>query len=67
MVELNREMRQIRGDGGSHRKQLGLERISCGSQLTIPKTAGMDPVASGNNTDTRSSKSNQASYTPDFS
>jgi len=36
MVELSTRNRQIRGDGGNHHEKLGLERISCGTQLTIP-------------------------------
>jgi len=57
----------MRGDGGNHHEKLGLKRISCASQSTIPDTAGTtaDPV--GKNIDTRSSKSNQASCTPDCS
>jgi len=57
----------IRGDGGNHHKKLGIQRISCASQLTIPDTAGTSPNPSGNNTDRRSSKPNQASHTPDLS
>jgi hypothetical protein len=41
--------------------------MSCGSQYTIPNTAGTSPDLVGNNTDTRSYKLNQASHTPDFS
>jgi len=65
MVELSTRKREIRG-GGNHHK-LGLKRISCASQFTIPDTAGTSPDPAGNNTDTRSSKPNQASRTPDFS
>jgi len=57
----------MRGDGGNHHEKLGLKRISCASQLTIPDTAGTTPNPAGKNTDTRSSKPNQASRTPDFS
>jgi len=57
----------MRGDGGNHHEKLGLKRIPCASQLTIPDTAGTTPDPAGNNTDTRSSKPNQASHTPDFS
>ena len=74
MVELSTRKRQIRGDGGNHHENLGLERISCVSQLTIPDMAGTSPDPAGYNTDTRSSKPNQASSkpnqasrTPDFS
>jgi len=67
MVELSTRKREIRGDGGNHHEKLGLKRISCASQLTIPDMAGTSPDPAGNNTDTRSSKPNQASRTPDFS
>jgi len=67
MVELSTGKREIRGDGGNHHEKLGLERISCASQLTIPDTAGTSPDPAGNITDTGSSKPNQASRTPDFS
>jgi len=55
----------MRGDEGNHHEKLGLERISCASQFTI--TAGTTPDPAGKNTDTRSSKPNQVSRTPDFS
>ena len=67
MVELSTRKREIRGDGGNHHEKLGLERISCASQLTIPDTAGRSPDPANNNTNLRSSKPNQASRTPDFS
>jgi len=67
MVELSTRKREIRGDGGKHHEKLGLKRISCASQMTIPYTAGTSPDPRGNNTGTRSSKPNQASRTPDFS
>jgi len=67
MVQLSTRKREIRGDGGNHHEKLGLQRILCASQLTIPDTAGTSPDPAGNNTDTRSSKPNQASRTPDFS
>src|SRR5882757_4912419 len=57
----------MRGDGGNDHEKLGLQRISCASQLTIPDTAGTTPNPAGKNTNTRSSKPNQASCTPDFS
>jgi len=67
MVELSTRKREIRGDGGIHHEKLGLEKIPCASQLTIPDTAGTIPDPVGNITDTGSSKPNQASRTPDFS
>jgi len=57
----------MRGDGGNHHDKLGIKRILCASQLTIPDTAGTTPDSAGKNTDMRSSKRNQASCTPDFS
>jgi len=58
---------EMRRDGGNHHQKLGLERISCASQITIPDTAGMSPDLACNNSDTRFSQPNQASRTPDFS
>ena len=52
---------------GNHHEKLGLVRISCASQFTIPDTAGTTPDPGGKNTDTRSSKPNQATCTPDIS
>jgi len=57
----------MRGDGGNHRQKLGLQRISCASQFTIPNTAGASPDPVCHSTDTRSSQANQASHTPDSS
>jgi len=48
-------MREMRGDGGSHHEKLGLKRISCASQVTIPDTAGTSRYPACNYTDTRSS------------
>jgi len=67
MVELTTRKREIRGDGGNHHEKLGLKRISCASQLTIPDTADTSPDPARYNTDTRSSEPNQASHTRDFS
>jgi len=66
MVELSTRKREIRGDGGNHHENLGLQRISCAGQFTIPDMARTSSDPAGTNTDTRSSKSNQASRTPDF-
>jgi len=57
----------MRGDGTNHHEKLGLQRISCASQFTIPDTAGTSPDPACNPPDTRSSQPNQASRTPDFS
>jgi len=64
---LRTRKREMRGDGGNHREKLGLKRISCASQFTIPDTAGMSPDPACDYTDTRFSQPNQASRTPDFS
>jgi hypothetical protein len=57
----------MRGDGGNHNEKLGPMGISCGTQFTIPDTIGTTPDLAGKNTNTTSSKPNQASRTPDFS
>jgi len=67
MVELRTRKRHIRGDGGNHHEKLGLERISCASQVTIPDTAGMSPDLARNKPNQAPSKPNQASRTPDCS
>jgi len=55
------------GDGGNHHEKLGLKRMLCATQLIIPDTAGTTPDPVGKNTNSRSSKPNQASRTSDFS
>jgi hypothetical protein len=67
MIELGTRKREIRGDGGNDHDKLGLKRISCASQLTIRDAARPSVDPPRNKTDTRSSKPNQASPTPDFS
>ena len=67
MAELSTRKREIRGDRGNHHETLGLEKISCASIFTIPKTAGMSPDPVGNNTNPRSPKPHHASCTPDCS
>jgi hypothetical protein len=62
-----RVLREIRGDGENRHEKVGLERISGVSELTIPDTAGITPDLANNNTNLRSSKTSQASRTPDFS
>jgi len=52
------------GDGGNYHKKLGLQRIACASQFTIPGTSGSSPIVACTYTDTRSSQPNQASCTP---
>ena len=67
MIELRTRKREMRGYGGNHDEKLGLKRILCASQLTVPDTAGTSPNPSCSNTATRSSQPNQASPTPDDS
>jgi hypothetical protein len=64
---LKTRMRRQRGYSGNHHEKLGLKRISCAGQCTIPDMAGTTPDTAGNYTDTRSSQPKQASRTPDFS
>jgi len=66
MVELSRRKIEIRGGRGNQHEKLGLMRNLCASQFTISDTAGKCPDLARNNTDTRSSKPNQVSYTIDF-
>jgi len=67
MVELRTRKREMRRYGGNHHEKLGLRRISCASQFTIPDTAGMSPDPQCNYSDTRSSQPDQAIRTPNFS
>jgi hypothetical protein len=67
MVELRTTKRVIRGYRGNHPQKLGVKRISCASQFTIPDTAGMSPDPACYTTHTWTSQPNQASCTPDFS
>jgi hypothetical protein len=60
-------MREMRADGQNDQEKLGLKIVSCPSQFTIPHMAGMSPNLAGNSTNSRCSRSNQASVTPDFS
>ena len=53
----------MRGDGGNDHDKLGLKRIACASQCTIPDMAGTTPNPAGKHTDMRSSKTNDASCT----
>jgi len=67
MVELRTRKSEIRGYEGNYHEKLGLTRISCASQLTIPTTAGKSPDPACSCTDTRSSQLNQERCTWDFS
>jgi len=53
--------------GGNHHEELGLRRISCPSQFTIPDTPGTSSEPAHNYTDTRSSQPNHSCCAPDFS
>ena len=66
-MELRTRKREMRGYGGNHHEELGLQRISWASQSTIPDTAGTSSDPACNNTDTRSSQPNLPSHTPDYS
>jgi len=67
MVELRMGTREMGGDGVNHHEKLGLERITCASQFTIPNTAGSCPDPACTYIDTRYSQPNQARCTPDIS
>jgi len=67
MIELRTRKREMRGYGGNHHEKLGLKRILYESQFTIPDTAGTSPDSACIHTDTRSSRPNQASRTPNYS
>ena len=58
---------EMGGNGGNHHEKLGHKKISCGSQFTIPDTAGTSHDPAHNITDMRSSKPNQANQNSDFS
>jgi len=55
MVELRTRKIEMGEDQGNHREKMGLKRISCAIQCTIPDTAGMSPNSVCNKTDKRSS------------
>jgi hypothetical protein len=55
------------GYGGNDDAKLGLQRISCANQFTIPNTVGTSPDSACNHTDPRVSQPNQAGRSPDFS
>jgi hypothetical protein len=57
----------MRGHGGYHHEKLGLERILCASQLTIPDTAGNTPDPAGKNTNTRSAEPNREGHSLNYS
>jgi len=65
MVELRTRKREMRGEGTNHNETLGMKRISCASQFTIPDTAGTSPDPACNHTTTRSCQLYQTCRTPD--
>ena len=67
VVEFRTRKSEMRGYGENHHETLGLKRILCASQLTIPDTAGTNANPACNYNDGRSSQPNQASCTPGFS
>jgi hypothetical protein len=67
MIDLRTRKREMRGYVGNHHEKLGLKKIPCASQLTIPDTAGKSPDPACNYTETRSLQPNQASRTRDIS
>ena len=66
MPQLRTRKKEMWGDGTNYHEKLRLQRISWESQFTIPDMAGMRHNMTCNNTNTRSSKPNQASRTADF-
>jgi len=52
MVELRMRKREMKGYGSNYHENLGLKRIWCASQETIPNTAGTNPDPACNYTDT---------------
>ena len=59
--------REVRCDRGNLHEKLGLERILCASQFTIPDWAVTSHDLACSNTAKSFSKHNQSSRTPDFS
>jgi len=59
--------REMTGDGGNHHEKLGIKRIACASQCTVPDTADTRPDPEFNNTHTMSSQPIEASHIPDCS
>jgi len=58
---------EMRGYVGNHHEKLGLRRISCANQFTMPDAAGTSPNPACNYTVTSCSQPNQASGSPDLS
>jgi len=67
MVQLRTTKRGRWQAMGNRNGELGLKRISCVSQLTIPDMAGRSSNPAGMYTDTRASELTQASRTAEFS
>jgi hypothetical protein len=66
MVELRTKKRELRGNGENHHEKLGLQKILCVSELTIPEEVGISSDPPGNIIGARSSQPNQASRSSDF-
>lgn len=66
IVDLWTRKREIRYYSGNHHGKLRMQRTSCAGQFTNPGMEGVSPNVWCNNTDTRSSRPNQARSTPDF-
>jgi len=60
-------MREMAGPGENQGEKLGLKRISCASQLTIPETSGTSPYVVYNQPDTRCPEPNQETRILDIS
>jgi len=67
MVKLRTRKREMRGDRANHHDNLGLKRISCVSQSTMPDMADISSDMAGKYPDIRSSQPNQAYHSPGFS
>ena len=60
MVELRTKKTEMTGYRGNHHEKLGLKRILCAIQFSIPNMAGTSPNPACNYTDMRSLQPNQA-------
>jgi len=56
----------MRRDGGNQHEKLGVKRMSCAAQLTIPHKVDTTPDLAGKITNTTSSNPNHGSHTRDF-
>jgi len=67
MVELRTREKEIGWDGANHQETLGLKRLSCESEFTLPDTAGKSTNPACNDSNMRCSLPDPASRTPDVS